>query len=405
MTGPPTRFDIDRVRLRHYRSIGACDVRLGPLTVLVGPNGSGKSNFLDSLRLVSQALGENLDNALRERGGVGEVRRRSTGHPTHFKIELDFSGSGASGSYEFEVAAVRGGEYRVSRETCRVLDDSLVESYYEVRDGKVTDSSEKDLPKVAADRLFLVAASGLPAFREVFDGLTGINVHNLSPESMRELAKPDSGELLRRDGANAASVLERLKRDRPGLKERVEEFLSRIVPGIDSADRIGVGSWESVEFRQAMAGSGKPWTFQASSMSDGTLRALGVLLALFSAGDSGYSPIGIEEPESALHLAAAGLLLDALEAASELRQVIVTSHSPDLLDSPVLTSDNILAVRASNGLTTIGSLDVAGQRALRENLYTAGELLKVDQLQPDIDLVAEGSPLSPAAHVEGLVVG
>ncbi|HYO70073.1 MAG TPA: AAA family ATPase, partial [Archangium sp.] len=42
---------LTRVQLRHYRSIEACDVRLGPLTFLVGPNGSGKSNFLDALKL------------------------------------------------------------------------------------------------------------------------------------------------------------------------------------------------------------------------------------------------------------------------------------------------------------------------------------------------------------------
>jgi predicted ATPase len=80
------RFDLTRVRLRFYRSIAACDVHLGPLTMLVGRNGSGKSNFLDALRLTAQALAENLDNALRERGGVAEVRRRFKGHPTHFAI-------------------------------------------------------------------------------------------------------------------------------------------------------------------------------------------------------------------------------------------------------------------------------------------------------------------------------
>jgi predicted ATP-binding protein involved in virulence len=42
------RFDITRVRLRHYRSIAACDVKLGPMTLLVGPNGSGRSSFLDA---------------------------------------------------------------------------------------------------------------------------------------------------------------------------------------------------------------------------------------------------------------------------------------------------------------------------------------------------------------------
>lgn len=103
----PPRFDITRVRLRHYRSIPSCDVRLSDLTFLVGPNGSGKSNFLDSLRFVSQALDENLDNALRERGGATEVRRRSTGHPTHFSVALDFRGDTYQGTYKFSIGAVK----------------------------------------------------------------------------------------------------------------------------------------------------------------------------------------------------------------------------------------------------------------------------------------------------------
>lgn len=47
---------ISRVRLKNYKSIAECDVRLGPLTILVGPNGSGKSNFLDALAFLSRAV-------------------------------------------------------------------------------------------------------------------------------------------------------------------------------------------------------------------------------------------------------------------------------------------------------------------------------------------------------------
>jgi predicted ATPase len=75
---------ITRVIVRNYKSIAACDLHLGPLSILVGPNGSGKSNFLDALRFVSEALGYTLDHALRGRGGINDVRRRSSGHPTHF---------------------------------------------------------------------------------------------------------------------------------------------------------------------------------------------------------------------------------------------------------------------------------------------------------------------------------
>ena len=93
--------------------------------------------------------------------------------------------------------------------------------------------------------------------------------------------------------------------------------------------------------------------------------------------------VGIEEPELALHPAAVGVLIDSLRDASRVTQVLVTSHSPDLLDNPQLDGDAILAVVADAGTTTIGSLDETGRSALHDRLYTAGELLRLNQLAPD----------------------
>src|SRR5687768_11137613 len=72
------------VRLLNYKSIARCRVKLSNVTILVGPNGSGKSNFLDSFRLIAEGLQTTLEHAIRRRGGIKEVRRRSGGHPTHF---------------------------------------------------------------------------------------------------------------------------------------------------------------------------------------------------------------------------------------------------------------------------------------------------------------------------------
>jgi hypothetical protein len=66
---------LTRIRLQNYRSIAACDFRLGPLRFLVGPNGSGKSNVVDALRLVADSLNTTLDHALRDRGGIQEGTR------------------------------------------------------------------------------------------------------------------------------------------------------------------------------------------------------------------------------------------------------------------------------------------------------------------------------------------
>ena len=72
--------------------------------------------------------------------------------------------------------------------------------------------------------------------------------------------------------------------------------------------------------------------------------------------------LGIEEPEAAVHPGAAGVLRDALRTASENTQVIVTSHSPDLLEDKDVGDDSILGVVNVNGETKIGPLDDEGRK-------------------------------------------
>ena len=236
------------------------------------------------------------------------------------------------------------------------------------------------------DRLYLVTLSGVNLFRPLYDALSEMGFYNLNPDAIRDVQPPDPGELLYRDGSNIASVLSTLANRSPKLKARIEEYLAKVVPGISGVDRIEIGPKETLQFSQNVKGAKYPWRFLAANMSDGTLRALGVLVALFQgayADDAGRRLVGIEEPESALHPAAAGVLRDSLEDAAAYAQILVTSHSPDVLDDESIPDDSVLAVVAEFGETRIGRLDEASRSALRDRLFTAGELLRMDQLRPD----------------------
>ncbi len=380
---------LTRVLLENYKSIARCDVSLSSLTFLVGPNGSGKSNFLDALRFVADALRTALDHAIRDRGGIREVRRRSSTHPTHFGIRLEFVlPTGQRGFYSFRIGALREAGYEVQREECLITAPEALgpDTHYQVDRGEVMSTSLSVAPVASKDRLYLVNASGLPELRPVFDLLSNMGFYNLNPDEIRDLQPPDVGEILSRDGGNIASVLGQLTAHNPMAKKRIEEYLGKVVSGIQTVDAKSIGSKETLEFRQQMAGSEHPWRFLASNMSDGTLRAVGVLVALFqsSNGQKARVPlVGIEEPEVALHPAAAGVLLDALMDASQHTQVLVTSHSPELLDNYRISADSILAVVADGGITNIAPLDEVGKSVLHDRLYTPGELLKLNQLSPD----------------------
>lgn len=375
---------LTRVVLRNYKSIGVCDVHLGPLTYLVGANGSGKSNFLDALHLVRDALASSLDNALNERGGLAEVRRRSSGHPTHFGIRLEFVLPDLrQGHYAFNIGALPGRGYEVQTEEC-VIDGIGKGPFFRIERGVLKTSSESTFPAVTSDRLALVSVSGLAVFRPVFDALIAMGFYNLNPKLMREPQKPQDGRLLKTVGENIVSVVGHLERVAPERMSIIQEYLQTVVPMVHGVERKQIGPLETLQFRQDMKGSKHPWHFPAQNMSDGTLRALGVLTALFQANRD-YAPllIGIEEPETALHPAASAALREALLKASQTTQIIVTSHSPDLLDDRSIDPEHFLAVVSEGGETRIGPLDEASLMVMRSQLFSAGELLRMNQLAPD----------------------
>lgn len=401
---------VERVTLRNYKSIGHCDVKLGHLTFLVGRNGSGKSNFLDALRFLVDALENSLDHAIKSRGGIDEVRRRSTGHPRNFAIQLHLNlDHFRVARYGFEIGAQARGGFHVKSEQLRIFaGDGTESAMFDVQAGKVHSRTHENMPPLVPDRLYLVNAAGFPDFRPVYDGLLALGFYNLNPQAMKELQSPDAGELLHRDGSNVSSVIGRMAADRPELKSRIQAYLATIVPGITGVERVALGPKETLAFHQDVQGAQHSWKFYATSMSDGTLRALGTLVAVtqLALRNSAVRLVGIEEPETALHPAAAAALIDALREAAVKTQIVVTTHSPDLMDQVRPSSgeirEDILVVQQTEGTTAIAPIDPASRQAIHEHLYSPGELLRMDQFELDPDDLSRQQQLPLAFSSEEL---
>ena len=121
--------------------------------------------------------------------------------------------------------------------------------------------------------------------------------------------------------------------------------------------------------------------FEAFSMSDGTLRVLGLITAVFQRPSP--SLLVIEEPEASIHPGALGSILDVLRLASHSMQVVVTTHSPDILDAKWIDDRHLRILSWERGFTRISRVSQAVREALRENLMGAGELLRSNILTPD----------------------
>jgi len=392
------------MRLTDYKSIASCDVSLGPLTILIGPNGTGKSNFLDALSFVADALTTTPAQAIEARGGLSEILRRVPEPTDSFRIDLEVtvpwgtsSEQWAHGRYGFRIARKeqRGRRpFEVAHEECVLKLGTSPPEEFRAEAGAVVRnwSMVRGSQTIEPDRLYLPLAGAQPSLTPLFMALRGMEFYHFESQSLRQLQPQSEGAPLGRGGEHLGDVLGAIAEEHPDIKERIDTYLGAVAPWLASVDRRFEGSYVTVEVRNRTGPSGAPVAFGPESVSEGTIRATAVLAALFQPTVLGgrTALVGIEEPEAALHPAAAGVLFDALTDSSEHVQVIAKTQSDDLIDRDDLDPAMIRAVSSDLGLTVIGEINAASLHALREHRFTAGELMRAGQITPDM-------PVNPGA--------
>jgi predicted ATPase len=382
---------ISRVRLKNYKSIAECDVHLGPLTILAGPNGSGKSNFLDAIAFMARALSATPAEALDERGGVREIVRKAPARAESFSISVEANVPWwpaipeFRATYAIEIGAksIGSNEFDVIREEC-VMQDSAVTARLKMRLGQGDmQSDEFTGPVHGAQGRLVLQSAGIPSpFPQLGDGLRRPRFYNFDTNAIRIPRPAASRVVLERNGNGLGDVLSALGTDEPWVKARVDAYLSAIMQSDCTIEPLSVGEYTAIALKTRVAD--KEFEFGSLGMSDGTIRAAAVLASLFQpeALDGRLPLLGIEEPEAALHPAAAGAIFDALTEANEHVQVIATSQSADLLDREDLDASAIRPVVMRDGLTIIGEVDEVSREIAREKLFTLGELMRGNQLVP-----------------------
>ncbi len=383
-----------RVRLRNYKSIGECDVELGRFTILVGRNGSGKSNFLDALAFLADAVETSVSHAAEKRGRMRSLEPRSQrGQSAEVEIAVTFDvGDGVHAEYEIAIAEV-GGNPTVRRERLRTFDEhGSGQVEFQAENGLTTNAAigMKDV-RLSPRNLGLQAFAQTPAARIVADSLRSFRIYAPRPEAMRGRSASDADNL-KTDGANAASVFWRLQETSPDFAGRLVDYLSAAIDDFAEVGVRAIGTVNSEEPKEAVDEvwlrfcfdrDGRIESFANSEVSDGTLHALAVFLAAMQRRADGQPVplVGIEEPEAGLHPGASAVLMDALREASLSSQILVTTHSPDMLDRLDLDTDTLLVVENGRDGTRIGPPGEASLSVIRDRLYTAGELLRMGQLE------------------------
>ncbi len=423
-----------RVRICGYKSIELCDVELKPLTVLVGRNASGKSNFVDALSFLADAMDTSVAEAARLHGGPDALLfRGSKSSRIYLGIEAGITGSGNTYRADYSIMLTVSKTPRtieVEREVMRIRDLQTNNTCgFEVKRGRITWNGLENLDRAGFARVsaswgkgkpsgkasyyrypsdqfrpdrLLLAVIGSQPFVDVGLRLGASGFYNFYPEVIRQPQRVDASPRLERDGRNLARAIEALKEIDKKRIERIASYLSVITDGIDKFDVVRIDDFETIHFRQRPLGGGKSTIFNAASMSDGTLRALATLVAAFQI----VLPVGagiaaIEEPETAIHPAAMRALMDALDEATTDKQILVTTHSADLLGGRDLTPGQVLVVRNRGGRTLISPIDAASREIVEKELYTLADLQRMDRLdldEADLERQANMSNGAAGAH-------
>ncbi|KFE60856.1 AAA family ATPase [Hyalangium minutum] len=372
---------LSSIRFKDFKSFADAEVKFAPLTVLVGANASGKSNLLDAIRLMQGlGLGFSLGEAVQGRREAGrEVWKglrggmagliRSGHRQTDLSLKWALEGkewthrltistepqplilpesfnTGAEGATAFEViadgkggkTAILGNKYKMPSaappDRSFLYDASFIHSVRTKVQPK-NQVIEVEMPK---------------AVRLVHLALQTSVFLNITPERMRDYSQQQEKEL-GAEGENLSAVLWKLCFEEGARQEWVDWLSELCAPELQDLDFISTELGDVMLVLIEKDGTRTP----ARSLSDGTLRFLGTLVALRTAPPG--SILMLEEPETGLHPQRIHLLVEALESAARERgiQVIATTHSPQVLQSlsPEALKNAVLCARSPDQPGTV----------------------------------------------------
>lgn len=350
------------LRLKNFKSFADVTVELSPLTLLLGANSSGKSNFLDAIRFL-QGIGLDLPLTDVLRGRIEGGREIWPG----LRGSAEEVARGGGKSFTIESRWTIGREELVHEITCRVDPEPMVErealqakglGYLFDTPGSVLKGVEGIAPssaKTAARKARGLRALGVdrhPARRSLLGqiehhhgrgqdvrlndvverchalqmAMRGALSLDLRPSRMRGYVHR-SVDHLGTSGENLSAAVFRLCQDADRKVELMGWLSALCTPDITDIDFVETELGDVMLRIVEKDGT----RISARSLSDGTLRVLGKIVAVLTAPEG--SLLLMEELEHSLHPAQAGLLIQILEAATipGACQLLGTTHSPALL--------------------------------------------------------------------------
>ena len=361
---------LDWITVTGFKSIKRIErLPLAPINVLIGPNGSGKSNFIGVFSFLRQIHARRLEEYVIRSGGANRILH--FGAKATPKLTMRVSFGGKVDQYEITLMATSADQLSPIHEEC-----------VEYRNGKrrVTSEAGGDIGPEAWISLGDhpgVDSKFVPRFRDYLEGWYVYHFHDTGDTSpLKRTADVSDNRLLRPDGANLAAFLYYLSRKHEDSYDLIRRTVQLVAPFFDDF-RLEPQALNEEKIRLEWRHRASDAYFDASSLSDGSLRFIALATLLLQPASLRPSVILIDEPELGLHPYAITLLTALVKQASVETQVVLSTQSSLLLDN--FQPDDVLVAERVGGATELRRLDPEKLERWLET-YSLGQLWRKNEL-------------------------
>ena len=340
---------IKSLHLKNILSFKDTKLDLQPLNVLIGANGSGKSNLIDVIGLL-QAVPNDIAGFLRSNGPTGDWIWKGSGwNGTPFQLaeaKVWFDNPGHPFGYELEILTQNDRVHSLAERLDLMAEDhkyAHVKPFFRASnesarlwptrpDGTFADYGDEpitvDVTRGKSVLSEIRNPAEYPALTETARLLSAIKIYRswfVGRNSAVRTPQRTDGDptFLEEDFSNLALVVNDLLGRR--LEPSLDSYLKRFYESYESLhSRIFGNTIELIVNETGMSSA-----LSAPRLSDGAIRFIALLAILCHPNPPPI--ICIEEPEIAMHPDSLGLVAELLRKASERTQLIVTTHSPELV--------------------------------------------------------------------------
>lgn len=385
---------ISRIKLTNWKNFTDVDISLAERTFIVGPNASGKSNLLDVFRFLRDIAreGGGLQEAVKLRGGLSKIRCLSAhGSKSDVKIEIEIEEPSKEQEknvlvWKYALGLTQKGGGAVSETKAVIRFEKVWNGEKQLLDRPDDKKDGKDEELLQYTHLEQPTANS--KFRELADFFKTIDYQHIIPQIIRNpLSFQKSGnseEFFGRDLFEKMSKMN--KKIRASQLRKIERALITAVPNLKNLslekDNMGIPHLQAIYEHWRPQGAKQ----NEEQFSDGTLRLIGLLYSMMN----GLQPLLLEEPELSLHSGVVNKLAELIHIMQKRktgkRQVILSTHSYDLLNNNGISAKEIIVLKpSSEGTSVSNAANLYEVRTLLDSGLSPAEVVLPMTEAPGVD--------------------